>query len=78
MMSFEQSMKYFKEHQIQLAKSHYKKFVVICDGEVIDFYDDQLVAYLEAKEKFPDKQFVLARCIKPEEEPVPYFHSRVR
>ena len=74
-MSFEQSMKYFREHQIQLAKSHYKKFVVICDGGIIDFYDDQTAAYFAAKSKFPDKQFVLAQCIKPEEEPIPYFHS---
>ena len=76
--SFSKSQKYFLDNQEKLAAENYAKFVVIHNGKVYDFYDDQLTAFLSAKKKFPSNSFVVAPCIPQEEEVKVIFHSRVQ
>ena len=75
--SFEKSVKLFKEKQQEFANENYGKFVVIFDGEVKGFYDNQLEAYKLAKAQFLNEQFLLQQCVYPEEETKVIFHSRV-
>lgn len=75
---FEKSIRTFKEKQQEFAEDHYGKFVIIYDGDVIGFYDDQLTAYKYAKKEFSNEQFLLQQCVYPNEEVESVFHSRVR
>ncbi|MCY4151795.1 MAG: hypothetical protein OXE94_06110 [Aestuariivita sp.] len=76
-MSFDQLTQYFRDHQENFARDHYREYVIIHNQSVAGFYDDQLEAYLEAKEKFQPGEFLIRQCIKPEEEKTVVFHSRV-
>ncbi len=75
--SFEKSYTYFVENQQRLAQTHYGKFVVIHDGEVKDFFDKEIEAFLSAKEKFAANSNIIRKCIRPEEEEKIVFHSQV-
>ncbi len=71
------NIQYFREHQENFARDHYGEYVVIHNQSVAGFFDDQLEAYLEAKEKFQPGKFLIRQCIKPQEETKVVFHSRV-
>ena len=76
-MSLERPLAYFKENQEKFAKEHHGEFVVI-HGETVDgFYENELEAYTSAKKKYPPGSFLLRPCLRPEEERIPSFRSRV-
>ena len=52
-MSLERPLKYFKEHQDEFANEHYGQFVLIYEDNVEGFFDDEIDAYVVAKNKFP-------------------------
>ncbi|MCY4259265.1 MAG: hypothetical protein OXC91_03250 [Rhodobacteraceae bacterium] len=75
-MSLDQLLDYFKENQEDFARDHYGKYVVIHNQSVEGFYDNQLDAFTEAKERFRPGDFLIRQCIRPDEETVAVFHSR--
>ena len=71
-------IEYFKEHQGEFASQHYQKFVLIYDRSEVGFYDSGGQAYEEAiKRQFKSGTFLIRQCLRPDEEPVAIFHSRV-
>lgn len=76
-MSLEKPLEYFRKHQEEFARKHHGEFVVIYGEEVEGFYKSELEAYTAAIKKHPGGSFLLRPCLRPEEEGVAVFHSRV-
>ena len=72
-------IKHFNENRFEFVDEHYKMFVVICDKEVIGFYDDVGSAYADAKNACGQKSFLVRQCLTVDEEKAnaPVFRSRV-
>ena len=77
MPALDTQLAYFKKHQIELAKQHHGKFVLIHDESIVDFYQSELVAYTAAKRDYDAGTFLIRQCLMPEEETTRAFHSRV-
>ena len=75
-MSLDRPLAVFREKQEKFATEHYGKYVVIHKDTVVEFYDEQLDAYLEAKDKFAGGSFLIRKCVPPEEETVAILRSR--
>lgn len=69
--------KYYREHQKELSQKYLGKFLIIKDCEVQGAYDDHIVAYEEAKEKFGLGNFLLQHCLPGELNISRTFHSQV-
>lgn len=67
----------FKERQLQFARDHYGKLVVIVGDAIEGYYDSELEAYTAARAKFGVRPFLIRRCVPPDEEVRHTFHSRV-
>ena len=76
-MTLERALQYFRAHQEEFAKEHYKQFVLIHDETVEGFYEDELSAYIAGKASHSEGGFLIRPCIKREEEKKIVFHSRV-
>ena len=76
-MPLEKPLAYFRKHQEKFASEHHGEFVVIYEEDVEGFYKSELEAYIVAIKKHPDGSFLLRPCLRPEEENVAVFHSRV-
>ena len=76
-MPLERSLAYFRVHQEEFVKEHYKQFVLIHDETIVGFYYKELEAYVTGKKKFPGGSFLIRPCIKREEENKVVLHSRV-
>ncbi len=76
-MPLEKPLAYFRKHQKKFASEHHGEFVVIYEDAVEGFYKSELEAYTVAIKKHPDGSFLLRPCLRPEEESVAVFHSRV-
>ena len=77
MMSLEKELAYFRDNQEKFAKEHPGQFVVIYNNNIDGFYNDEIEAYLIAKNKFQEGAFLLRQCIRKEEETAAIFRSRV-
>ena len=74
----DRQIEYYKKHQNELALNHHGKIVLICNESIIDFYETKGEANTDAlNKKFEPGTFLIRQCLKPEEEPVAQFHSRV-
>ena len=76
-MLLEKPLAYFRKHQEKFASEHHGEFVVIYEEDVEGFYKSELEAYTIAIKRHPDGSFLLRPCLRPEEESVAKFHSRV-
>ena len=69
---------YFKEHQKELAEKHHREFVLIHNQSEVGFYESGGRAYGDAKERrLESGTFLIRQCLRPDEETVAIFHSRV-
>ena len=73
----ERELKFYREHQEELANSHHGEVVLIADGRIKGFFATDLDAYREAKLKLGAQTFLIRKCVKPEEEVKLLFHPRV-
>ena len=76
-MTLKRSLEYFRAHQEEFVKEHYKQFVLIHDETIEGFFKDELSAYISGKNKYPAGGFLIRSCIKREEESNVVLHSRV-
>ena len=73
-----EQLAYFKEHQEDLAARHHHEFVLIHNRSEIGFYDSGGLAYQDALQRqLKGGTFLIRQCLKPDEETVAIFHSRV-
>ncbi len=77
MLALDAQLAYFKERQVELAREHHGKFVLIHDASVEGFYESDLEAYSTAKRDYQAGSFLIRQCLNPSEETVHVFHSRV-
>ena len=77
MQPLDTQLAYFKKNQVELSEKHHDKFVLIHGESVVGFYETELGAYTAAKRNYDGGTFLIRRCLKPEEEAVHVFHSRV-
>jgi hypothetical protein len=69
---------YFKEHQKELAEKHHREFVLIHNQSEVGFYESGGRAYEVAIERrLESGTFLIRQCLRPDEESVAIFHSRV-
>ena len=76
-MPLEKPLAYFRKHQEKSAGGHHGEFVVIHEEDVEGFHRSELEAYKAAIKSHPDGSFLLRPCLRPEEESVAVFRSRV-
>ena len=75
--ALERPLEVYRKHQEAFASEHHRQYVVIHGDDILGFYDDELEAYHEAKVRYKPGTFLLRRCLRPDEEIEPMFHSRV-
>ena len=69
---------YFKKHQDELASKHHGKFVLIHNQSEVGFYDSGGQAYEDAlSRQLQSGTFLIRQCLRPDEEAIAIFHSRV-
>ena len=76
-MKLANQLNYFRKHQEKLARNHHGKYVLIHGEEVDGVFDSELEAYFTAKKKYTAGTFLIRKCLKPKEETIQVFHSRV-
>jgi hypothetical protein len=76
-MALEKEFEYYKTHQDGLVEKYNGKFLVIVGEEVVGVYDQELQAYLKAKELYKPGTFLIQRCGPGRESYTQTFHSRV-
>ena len=67
----------YRANQDEFANHHHGQFVLIHDGNVIDFYANEMEAYTIGKAQYGDDVFLLRPCFRHDEEKTIVFHSRV-
>ena len=67
----------YERNRLAWAEEHHGEFVLIHEDRVAGFYADEFEAYQEGKGRFGPGRFYLRRCLRPDEEVAPIFHSRV-
>lgn len=76
-MTLEEQLAFFRKHQEEFARDHHGQYALIHDQTADGFFDSELDAYVEGKKKCGVGNFLLRRCVRPEEEAAQVFHSRV-
>ena len=72
----DKEFQYYKDHQEELVRLYKGKFLVIREEAVVSVHDEQLEAYLDAKNKYPAGTFLIQHCMPGEESYTQTFHSR--
>jgi hypothetical protein len=74
-----QEFKYYLDHQEQLVKAHFGRYIVIKDNEVLGDYNSEVEAILFAKNNLnlPLGSFLVQHCMPGKENYTQLFHSRV-
>ena len=70
------NFKYYLENQEELLKKYTGKYLVIVNKEVVGDYDDQLVAMIDASQKYGEGNFFLQLCTPGDEAYTQIFHTR--
>lgn len=75
----EKEFKYYKEHQEELVKQHYARYIIIKDEKVYGDFDSEVGAILYAKNdlKFQLGTFLIQHCLPGADNYTQLFHSRV-
>lgn len=68
---------YFLNHQKELAKEFYGRYVVIKDQKVVGDYDSEIKAYLDAKKRYGLGNFIIQYCVPEGEERLQAFYSPI-
>lgn len=70
---------YYLDHQNELVKSHFGRFIVIKDENVLGDFGTEVEAILHAKDKlgFELGTFLVQQCLPGVENHTQFFHSRV-
>ena len=76
-MPLEVELLYFRDHQEEFVAENPGRFVLICDQTIEGFFDDEIEAYIVAKQKFQNRSFLIRKCVRKEEETAAIFRSRV-
>jgi len=71
----DQEFKYYQDHQNELVKLYKDKHIVIVGEQVVGAYDNELSAYLDAKEKYGLGNFLIQLCEPGIENYTQMFHS---
>jgi hypothetical protein len=73
----EKEFKYYLEHQDELVKKYYGKFVVIKDNKVIGAFDSELEAIEKTSETHELGTFLVQKCEPGSVGYTQTYHSRV-
>lgn len=77
MKQLEREIAFYESIQSRLAQDHHGMFVVIRGESVEGIYASELKAYVSARKKNGPEPFLIRKCVNPEKEFRPTFHSRV-
>ena len=73
----DKEFQYYKDHQKELVQRYKGKVLVIRQETVVSTHDDQLEAYLDARNKYPAGTFLIQLCMPGKKNYTQTFHSRV-
>jgi hypothetical protein len=75
----DQEFKYYLEHQSELVKSHFGRYVIIKGEAILGDFGTEIEAIIHAKNvlKLQLGTFLVQHCMPGEENYTQYFHSRV-
>ena len=77
MKALQRELKYYREHQEELANSHHGELVLIVGESIKGFFVTDLDAYREATLKLGAESFLIRKCVRPEEEVTIVIHPRM-
>lgn len=69
--------KYYLEHQDELVKQYFGKFIVLKGGQVIGVYSSHSEAYNETVKKEDLGTFLIQHCLPGKDSHSQTFHSQV-
>jgi predicted RNase H-related nuclease YkuK (DUF458 family) len=73
----DKEFKYYIEHQKELVKKYNGKYIVIVGTDIVNFYDDEMTAYLESIKTLPEGTFLIQLCKEGRDSYTQTFHSHV-
>jgi len=75
----EREFKYYLDHQEELVKAHFGRFVIIKDDKVLGDFGTEVEAIVHAKNTLNLKlgSFLVQHCLPGAENYTQYFHARV-
>lgn len=75
----EKEFKYYLDHQDELVKDHYGRYIVIKDDKVLGDFGSEVEAVIHAKNNLKLKlgTFLVQHCMPGEGNYTQFFHSRV-
>lgn len=76
-MALEKEFEFYLKNQESLVKEHHGKIVVIKGEEILGFFEDEISAITETKEKHEMGTFLVQQVAPGEESHTMHFHSRV-
>ncbi len=77
MKALQRELKYYREHQEELASSHHGELVLIVGESIEGFFATDLDAYRVATLKLGAESFLIRKCVRPEEEVTVVIHPRL-
>jgi hypothetical protein len=69
--------KYYRDNQQKLTEKYLGKFLIIKGQRVVGTFDDHIIAYETAKDKYGLGNFLLQHCLPGEANISRTFHSQV-
>ena len=76
-MALEREFHFYTSHQKELVDQYNGKFIVIVGEKVVGAYDEELLAYTEAKKAHKPGTFLVQKCAAGKGNYTQTFHSRV-
>jgi len=74
----DKEFKYFKDHQEELTKKYDNRVLLIVGNSVVEAYDTEIDAYMDAQRRGYEKgRFLVQRCAEGNEVYTQTFHSRI-
>jgi len=75
----QEEFKYYLDHQDELVKQHFGRYIVIKDEKVLGDFGSEVEAILFAKNNLKLEQgtFLVQHCMPGKENYTNFFHSRV-
>ena len=75
----DKEFKYYLEHQDELVKNYYGRYIVIKDSKVLGNFGSEVEAILHAKNNLNLElgSFLVQHCMPGKENYTQFFHSRV-
>lgn len=75
----EKEFKYYKDHQDELVRKHYARYIVIKDQKVYGDFNSEIeaISYAKIELKFELGSFLVQHCLPGIENYTQLFHSRV-